>query len=254
MTPVLDRLLLDAGLAHVLTAVACFAWRQVDATPILGVHPALKPLKFATSIAAFLLTMSVLVPSLSVGEATRRHFAGALSLSMIVEMVAIGTQALRGRRSHFNVEQPLDAALSRSMLLGIAVLLVTMAAITCTATVRPLAQPPLLTAAFRAALWIFMFAAVSGFGMGNRGRHTVGGDDGGPGMAVTNWSTAHGDLRVSHFFALHALQILPLLAVALSHVPLGAGVQWTVLILGTAANVLLAGRTWVQALAARPVW
>lgn len=254
MMPRFDRVLLIAGLGHALLAIACLALLRVNATAILGVHPALKPLKFAASIAVFLATMAVLMPHLSIADGTRQLLSCAVALTMTVEMAVIATQAIRGRRSHFNLESPLDAGLTNAMLVGIAGFLLSMLVITLIATARPLAQPALMAAAWRAALWIFLLAAVSGIAMGGHGGHTIGGHDGGPGMAITNWSTTHGDLRVSHFFALHALQLIPLLALCITWLPLQSGIQSALLALGIAANVLLVGWTWIQALAARPAW
>ena len=51
------------------------------------------------------------------------------------------------------------------------------------------------------------------------GGHTIGAPDGTPGLPLVNWSRTHGDLRIPHFFGLHGLQAIPLLAVGLSGAP-----------------------------------
>ena len=55
------------------------------------------------------------------------------------------------------------------------------------------------------------------------GQHGVGAPDG-DGMAITNWSTVGGDLRVPHFIGLHSIQVFVLAVVLLS--ALAARIGW----------------------------
>ena len=47
-------------------------------------------------------------------------------------------------------------------------------------------------------------------------RTRLGTADGGPGLPFVNWSIIAGDLRIAHFIAIHAIQIVPLFAYILS--------------------------------------
>jgi len=85
--------------------------------------------------------------------------------------------------------------------------------------------PPAVVWGVRLGLAMLLAGSIEGVRIVMNGGHTVGAEDGGPGLAFVNWSTGHGDLRVAHFFALHALQIFPLVGMALAATRLRAGVQ-----------------------------
>ncbi len=228
----LNVLTITAGL-HLALALVCVLALFVAADPISGAHPALKPLKFALSIAILLGSVALVLRALDAPTAARTAIAWTLSLTMIVETVAIVMQAARGRASHFNTSTALDAALWHTMAGAITVALLSLIALALLASVRPLAFHPLVAMAVRIGLWLLLLVAVSGFAMGGRGSHAVG----------------SGDLRIPHFFALHALQALPVLALVLLALPLGDRARWSLLIVGIVGWTALAVGTLVHAFA-----
>jgi hypothetical protein len=256
MIPRLDPVLLWVSVGFAALALVSALALALDASPILAVHPALKPMKFAISIAIFLVTMSALVPALSVSEVARAVLRWLFVSIMVAEMAAIAFQAGRGTTSHYNTASQFDRRLLAMMLAGIAILTIVMVGVALVATLRPLVDGegrPLATvqtAAWRAGLWIFQLASVSGFAMGGRGRHTVGGVDGGPGIAIVNWSAQHGDLRVPHFLAMHGLQVIPLAALLVG----GLAYGWIVVTATTLGYVALTVWTLVRAFAGLPPW
>jgi hypothetical protein len=194
----------------------------------------LKPFKFAVSLALYAFTLAWLLTYLKRFQRVGWWAGTVLAAAGAAEMVVIVGQVVRGRRSHFNFETPLDATLFSIMGATIVVLWVTHA-IVAVLLWRTKIENAALSWSIRLGLVISFLGLGVGFLMtqpkpgqaldgGTLGSHTIGAADGGAYMAITGWSTEHGDLRVGHFVGMHALQVLPVL----------------IALLGTRANAKLA--------------
>ena len=64
----------------------------------------------------------------------------------------------------------------------------------------------------RLGILIFVVFSFEGGLMGSRMNHSVGAINDNSNMWLIGWSKTVGDLRVSHFIGMHALQLLPLLS------------------------------------------
>ncbi len=125
--------------------------------------------------------------------------------------VYIATQAARGQLSHFNISTPLYARMFSLMALMSATMTFATLYIGWLFFVNEFPDlPPHYVWSIRLGIVLFVVFALQGFVMGARLSHTVGSADGGSGLPVLNWSKKFGDLRIAHFFGMHALQILPL--------------------------------------------
>ena len=199
------------GWAHLLVLAGAIAGVLLDTRQILGINPWIKPAKFAISNAAFLWTMGWILEYLAGHLKAARRISWGIAVAMVFEIVSVSLQSFRGIPSHFNFTTPLNSLIFG--LMGIFILLNTV--LIGYVLFLFFRQTPVRSTAYiwgiRLGLIIFIGSGFIGRAMVEQGSHTVGAEDGGPGMPVMNWSTEAGDLRASHAIGLHALQLLPLI-------------------------------------------
>ena len=173
----------------------------------------IKPFKFFLSVVLYLLTLPGLLSLLPFSNAKKNRFANILALAMLVENTCITLQAARGQFSHYNISSPFNIILFN--LMGIFILVNTIyVALLFVGILRVHHHPKQsLVVAFRYALFLMLVASVGGGLMISGNHHSIGAADDAAGMVFTNWNRTGGDLRVMHFFGLHALQILPLIVI-----------------------------------------
>lgn len=254
-------------------AVVSVVGYVVDDRVLVGVPIWAKPLKFSISFTVYALTLAWLLSQLHRPRVRRiAWWAGtALAAASTLEMAAIVLQVVRGRQSHFNFSTPFDTAVFSAMGAVVAVIFLS----TVLAAVLVLIEPPVADRATTWAIRLGLGLSVAGMSVGFlmlrptaaqaaqggdgplRGAHSVGVADGGSSIPLLGWSTTGGDLRISHFVGMHALQALPLLAVALLLVPWGAplssATRTRVVLLGAFAYACVFALTLWQALRGQPL-
>ncbi|MFF0426177.1 hypothetical protein ACFYUJ_17455 [Streptomyces sp. NPDC004520] len=200
----------------------------VDDRILVGVPIWTKPFKFSVSFVAYSLSLAWMLSLLPRGRRAGWWAGTVVAVASAVEMVLITLQVIRGTRSHFNQATPFDAAVFQTM--GGTVVVLWLGALVIAVL---LLRARILDRAMAWAVRLSSLIALAGAGIGFLmvrptpeqltadnppivGAHSVGVPDGGPSMPLTGWATTGGDLRVPHFFGMHALQLLPLLLIALS--------------------------------------
>lgn len=211
-----NRVLAVLGLAHLAAFAVLLLVAPFDARTILGLNPWVKPLKFLASIAAYVWTLAWLTRYVSGYRRSVRLISWTTAVVFVVEMACIITQSARGTTSHFNIRSEFDGAVFSVMgfLIGVNTVLVFF---TLLLFLKPTERPaPAYLWGVRLGLLLFFAGSLEGVAIIMNGAHTVGAPDGGAGLPFVNWSTRAGDLRVAHFLAFHALQLLPLAGFLLS--------------------------------------
>jgi len=213
------------SLALILVAALGLA---VDPRVITGAPAWAKPMKFAISFAIYSFTLVWLLGFVQGHPRLVGLTATLTAIAVIAEMAIIILQAARGVRSHFNFTTPFDATLF-GMMGNFAMVLGLMNVLALILLIRQRMPDSTFAWSLRLGLVIALVGMAVGFLMiSNRSRsqqaeleagrqppylgaHSVGVEDGGPGLPFVNWSIQGGDLRAAHFVGLHGMQVLPLI-------------------------------------------
>ena len=206
-----DPLLFWIGAAHLLALLVCTLLSISDTRLILNINPWIKPMKFLVTIPIFLWSVAWFMPETRPDARLRAIVRWTISLAMALEAICIILQAARGTTSHYNVATTFDATVFNLMGLGVLVNTIAMGIFLWLLRRDTPASRAGYLWGVRLGTAIFLIGSIEGVLMLVNGAHTIGAPDGGPGLPFVNWSTSSGDLRVVHFFGIHALQALPLL-------------------------------------------
>lgn len=234
-----------AGLALLLLALPTLALSVLDGRMLQGVSVWLKPFKFQLSTGLYLLTLALFMawlPAAAKHTRTARYVVWAAVLAGLFEVGYITLQGGRGVASHFNTQTPFLAIMYTLMGVGAVVLASASVALgVLIARTKDYSLAPAMKLAIVLGL-LLTFTIGTGFGgylSAQRAGHWVGGaltDSGG--LPLVKWSRSGGDLRVAHFFGIHAMHFIPAFALALgvARVPHAAAVRavWIFAIVFTA--------------------
>ncbi|MBA2346555.1 MAG: hypothetical protein H0V83_15965 [Rubrobacter sp.] len=228
-----SRPLTFAGAAMLLVLAVSLAGLLLDPRVITGAPAWLKPMKFAISISIYCFTLLWMLTFVRGRPRLVGFISWVTAVALFVEMVLIAGAAAFGTSSHFNVSTPLHTAVWATMAVSI-VLVWTMNLLAAGLLLFQRIPDPAFAWALRLGLVISLVGMGVAFLMTSetpaqgraadragisapiQGAHSVGVEDGGPGLPITGWSTTGGDLRVPHFVGLHGLQAIPLAGVLLA--------------------------------------
>lgn len=233
------------GLLCLFLSLLFLILTKTTTTQVYGVNAWYKPFKFAFSTLLFSWAMGWYCHYLP--DFNIQLFKWTIVILLGFEVVYIAIQASKGQLSHYNLSSGFYSAMFS--LMAIAATLVTI----YTAYVGFLffknsfpELPNYYVWAIRLSIIIFVIFSFEGFAMGSRLSHSIGALNDNSNLFIIGWSKTVGDLRVSHFIGMHALQVLPVVSFYLLK-----NTKWTIVL--SLMYGLLALFTLIQALNGRPL-
>lgn len=199
------------GLVCIALSLAFLVLIKITTTQIHNVNTWNKPFKFAISLGIYSWTMAwycYYLPSFNINL-----FNWTVVILWSFEIIYIALQASKGQQSHYNLSTTIYSILYSLMAIAATIITLYTAYIGFLFFKNSFPElPNYYVWAIRLGIIIFVIFSFEGFLMGSRLNHSVGALNDNSNWLIVGWSKTFGDLRVSHFIGMHALQVLPILS------------------------------------------
>lgn len=176
----------------------------------------IKPFKFALSLAIYFATLALVVQRMSRDSRLLRATVAVVAAAFWFEMIYITMQAAQGQGSHYNTHDLFHGVMYGLMGLG-AVSLVIGVAIIGWMVMRDTGAGMSENLRFGVGIGFILstvLTLITAATLSSMSGHFIGTSAAGAAvLPFFGWSATVGDLRPSHFMALHAMQAIPLLAI-----------------------------------------
>ena len=221
-------LLILSGLVHVVVFL-------VDGGSWEGPVSWRKPIVFGLSFGITLMTLTWFTSFFRQRRSLAWVLLGLLAFASLGEVFLISMQKWRGVASHFNESTTFDSTVFSWMGMLVAVIALVVIGFTVWSFAR-MDAPPSLAIAIRLGLVLMLASQAVGVQMIAEGGNTYGDE---------------GALKVPHAFTIHAVQVLPALALLLLASDFAERRRVRILALGATGYAVLIASTMIQAYSGR---
>ncbi|MEU5183655.1 hypothetical protein AB0G49_26755 [Streptomyces longwoodensis] len=223
----IDALCLTVGLVLVGSGLAHLLVFAVDGGPWTGPVSWRKPVTFGLSFGVTLVATAWVTSYLRVGPRLRAALLGVFAADCVVEVGGITLQAWRGVPSHLDMETPFDTAVSLTLAVGGGVLVALLGVFAVASFRHRPTGPAGMPLAVRSGFAVLLVGLASGAVMIARG--------------VVLTRTGHQEaayhstapLKPLHAVSLHAVLVLPAMALLLSRTSWSERTRWRAVALAT---------------------
>ena len=244
-----------AALFNFALMVFCLVVGLFDDRTLNGISVWSKPVKFGLSIGVYFLTLTwfaTFLDSKTLRSTSGKWLVGIPLIAGITEVVYIAIMASLGEASHFNLSSNFTSIMYSIMGIGAASMVLVLPWMAYLIAKQNSTSNPLILAIVIGLCLTCLLGGGFGNYLSSNGGHWVNSaPTDANGVWLFNWAMDGGDLRVAHFFGMHAMHAFPIFVVLLPQ-------HWSprfklkILIVFIVAYVLFSAHTFFQAVNGQP--